>query len=71
MKGKTAIGCSDYKVCGFKVPFEIFGKKMTEKQINDLVLKNKTSKLKGFTQHPENIQEGILNFDDDFSIQLS
>lgn len=70
MKGKTAIGCSDFKVCGFKVGFEVFGKKLTEKQIVDLIKKGKTSKLKGFTTHPENIEEGVLSFDENFSLIL-
>ncbi|SKC04420.1 DNA topoisomerase-3 [Soonwooa buanensis] len=70
MKGKTAIGCSDFKVCGFKVGFEVFGKKLTEKQIFDLIKKGKTSKLKGFTTHPENIEEGVLSFDENFSLIL-
>ncbi|MFC4685553.1 DNA topoisomerase 3 [Epilithonimonas pallida] len=67
MKGKTAVGCSDYKGCGFKVPFEIFGKKLSEKQLQDLILKSKTSKLKGFTGEQE---EGILILNEDFSITL-
>ena len=70
LKGKTAIGCSDFKVCGFKVGFEVFGKKLTEKQIFDLIKKGKTSKLKGFTTHPENIDEGILCFNENFSLTL-
>jgi len=67
MKGKTAIGCSDFKICGFKVPFEILGKKLSEKQLQDLILKSKTSKLKGFTGNQE---EGILLMNEDFSIAL-
>ena len=67
MKGKTAIGCSDFKACGFKVSFEIFGKKLSEKQLQDLILKNKTSKLKGFTGSQE---EGVLILNDDFSVGL-
>lgn len=70
MKGKTAIGCSDYKNCSFKIPFEIFGKKLTEKQLLDLVLKGKTSKLKGFTIHPESISEGIVSLSPEFSTIL-
>ena len=65
MKGKTAVGCSDYKGCGFKVPFEILGKKLSEKQLQDLILKSKTSKMKGFTNGQE---EGTLILNDDFSI---
>lgn len=67
MKGKTAVGCSDYKGCGFKVPFEILGKKLSEKQLQDLILKNKTSKLKGFTGEQE---EGVLIINEDFSISI-
>ncbi len=67
MKGKTAVGCSDYKGCGFKVPFEIFGKKLSEKQLQDLILKSKTSKLKGFTGEQE---EGVLTLNEDFFITL-
>jgi DNA topoisomerase-3 len=37
----------------FKIPFQVFGKKLSEKQIQDLIVKGKTSKLKGFTEHPE------------------
>lgn len=71
MKGKTAVGCSDFKNCGFKVSFEIFGKKMSDKQLMDLVLKGKTSKLKGFTTHPESVAEGILSMDEQFQIVLN
>ncbi|MVT07793.1 type IA DNA topoisomerase [Chitinophaga tropicalis] len=47
-KGNTAYGCANFKVCGFKVPFEIFGKKLTDKQIADLLTKGKTGKMKGW-----------------------
>ena len=49
LKGSTAFGCSAYKDgCTFKVPFENYGKKLTEKQLLALILKGKTSLLKGF-----------------------
>ncbi len=70
MKGKTAIGCSNYKGCGFKVPFLLFGKKLTEKQIHDIITKGKSSKLKAFTEHPESLEEGILHLTDAFGIEL-
>ncbi len=70
MKGKTAIGCSNYKGCGFKVPFLLFGKKLTEKQIHDIITKGKSSKLKAFTEHPESLTEGILHITDAFGIEL-
>lgn len=46
-KGNTAYGCSNFKECGFKLPFEILGKKITEKQVYDLLSKGKTAKIKG------------------------
>jgi DNA topoisomerase III len=48
MKGKTAIGCSNFKECGFKIPFELLGKKLTETQLLDLIQKGKTGVIKGF-----------------------
>ena len=71
MQGKAAVGCSDYKNCGFKIPFVIFGKKLTDKQLLDLVIKGKSSKLKGFTEHPLGLTEGVLQLSDDYQVQLS
>ena len=70
MKGKTAIGCSNYKGCGFKIPFILFGKKLTERQIQDIITKGKSSKLKGFTEHPENLMEGVLHLTDEFNVEV-
>lgn len=70
MKGKTAIGCSNYKDCGFKIPFTLFGKKLTEKQIHDIIIKGKSGKLKGFTAHPENLSEGILYCKENGTVEL-
>ena len=71
MKGKTAIGCSNFKGCGFKIPFIVFGKKLTEKQIQDLIMKGKSSKLKGFTEHPESLSEGVLKLTPDCIPELT
>jgi DNA topoisomerase-3 len=46
-KGNAAYGCSDFGNCGFKIPFEIFGKKLSDKQLTDLLEKKKTGKIKG------------------------
>lgn len=49
LKGKTAYGCSRFREgCQFKVPFELGGKTLTEKQIATLLTKGKTGKIKGF-----------------------
>jgi len=70
MKGKSAYGCSNFNVCGFKVPFELFGKKLTAKQIADLVTKKKTGKLKGLVVNG-NAQDGriILTADFGFGVE--
>jgi len=47
IKGKTAVGCLNYKVCDFKVPFHLMAKKLSDKQLSDLILKGKTTLIKG------------------------
>ncbi len=71
MKGKTAIGCSNYKTCGFKVPFELMGKKLTDTQLSDLIQKGKTSTIKGIL-HPgsQNKVDGKFIMDAAFNIQF-
>lgn len=46
-KGKSAYGCGNFQVCGFKIPFELMGKKLTDKHVFDLLSKGKTAKIKG------------------------
>lgn len=71
ISGKTAIGCSNFKVCDFKIPFEILGKKLSEKQLIDLCLKGKTGKLKGFVfPNNEGSRDGKIVLDSDFNIQF-
>lgn len=49
VKGKTAYGCNNFKNgCNFRVPFEFNGKTLSKKQVEDLVLKQKTGVIKGF-----------------------
>ncbi|MBP3839765.1 MAG: DNA topoisomerase III, partial [Chryseobacterium sp.] len=71
MKGKTAVGCSNFKGCGFKLPFIIFGKKLTEKQLHDVIMKGKSSKLKGFSEHPDQVTEGVLRLSEFFLAELT
>jgi DNA topoisomerase-3 len=67
IKGKTAYGCPDYQVCGFKIPFELFGKKLNVKQVTDLILKRKTGKMKGLIPAGSiEEQEGKLVMNADF-----
>ena len=64
VKGKTAWGCSLYrKSCDFLIPMEIRGKKLTQKQVESLVLKGKTGKLSGFKDETGGVFNGILHLD--------
>jgi len=71
IEGRTGVGCSNYKVCGFLVPFELLGKKLTEKQLIDLIQKGKTTKMKGL-MIPGSAQviEGSLAFDATFNVTV-
>ncbi|HBX52924.1 MAG: DNA topoisomerase III [Bacteroidetes bacterium RIFOXYA12_FULL_35_11] len=70
IKGKTAYGCSAYQQgCNFKIPFELFGKKLSEKQIFTLIQKGKTSIIKGFTVN-NNKEDGILILNNNFDVSF-
>lgn len=70
LKGNAAYGCSEYKNgCRFVVPFEQFGKKLTDKQIQTLLSKGKTGKISGFEQHGEKFK-GVLSLTKEFAIEL-
>ena len=70
-KGNTAYGCANFKVCGFKVPFEAFGKKLSDKQIADLLTKGKTGKVKGWKlTGADNETEGKLTLNAAFELEV-
>ncbi len=55
LKGNAAFGCSRFRDgCTLRVPFELAGKQLTEKQISELLLKGKTGKIKGFVSPKTN-----------------
>ncbi|KAA5543446.1 type IA DNA topoisomerase [Adhaeribacter rhizoryzae] len=62
LKGKTAYGCSRFREgCEFKIPFVVSSKTLTDKQIEQLLRKGKTSKIKGFvSQKTGNAFEAAL-----------
>ena len=65
IKGRTAWGCSLYrKSCDFLIPMEFFGKKLTPKQVEVLVLKSKTGVLTGFKNEDGSTFSGVLRLDD-------
>jgi DNA topoisomerase III len=72
LKGKSAYGCSAFKSgCDFRIPFEFMGKKLTDKQLSDLVTKKKTTKIKGFViPGSDTKREGKLIFTNDFNIEF-
>lgn len=72
LKGKTAYGCSNYKNgCQVIIPFVFMGKKLTPKQLFDLITKGKTTKIKGFIDvNTSEKKEGYLTFNADFKINL-
>ncbi|MEO8932718.1 MAG: DNA topoisomerase, partial [Xanthomarina sp.] len=70
IKGKSAYGCSAYKEgCKFILPFEIYGKKISDKQFIRLLQKGSTVNLKGFKKNAQEA-EGLLRFDDAFQLVL-
>lgn len=69
IKGKTAIGCTNFKECGFKVPFELMSKKLTDKQLHDLVSKGKTALIKGVSAGGQKTQ-GKFHLDETFNVQF-
>ena len=70
LKGKTAFGCSRFREgCAFLVPFTISSKTLTEKQVQQLIRKGKTSKIKGFVSHKTgNAFEAALAINADFKV---
>lgn len=71
MKGKSAIGCSNFKECGFKIPFELLGKKLSEAQLILLITKGKTGQIKGFIIPGSNeTKDGKLVLDSTWNVGL-
>lgn len=71
LKGNSAYGCSEYKAgCTFKVEFNQYGKKLTAKQVDSLISKQKSGKITGFLLDGKKVK-GVLSFNDDFSIKLT
>jgi DNA topoisomerase-3 len=68
LKGKTAMGCSEFKNgCTFKVPFDFKGKKLSESQLTGLIKKKKTSTIKGFNT-ASGKKDGVLELNEQFDI---
>ncbi|GAB2539506.1 type IA DNA topoisomerase [Rufibacter soli] len=70
LKGKTAYGCSRFRDgCQFMVPFEIHGKALSDSNIQALILKGKTPKIKGFTSPKTgNKFEAALKLNEEYKV---
>jgi DNA topoisomerase-3 len=70
LKGNSAWGCSRYKDgCKTLVPFEFMGKKLSDKQVEQLIRKGQTGKIKGFEEEGQKV-EGVVKLDETFSLVL-
>jgi DNA topoisomerase-3 len=68
LKGNNGYGCNEWnKGCQFRLPFQFMEKKLTEKQLQRLIDKKKSTKIKGFTLNGQKV-EGILNLSPSFEI---
>ena len=70
MKGKTAVGCTNYKECGFKLPFILMGKKLTENQLSDIIVKGKSGNIKGLLNGNQENKEGKFILGEDFNVEF-
>ncbi|MDL2251738.1 DNA topoisomerase 3 [Odoribacter sp. OttesenSCG-928-J03] len=62
LKGKTAWGCSLYKkTCDFLIPMEYQGHKLTQKQVENLILKGKSGKINDFKNADGTAFSGTLH----------
>ena len=70
IRGKKAYGCSSWKDgCKFLIQFEIYGKKLSEKQAFALLTKRKTGKISGFKLNDKKIT-AKLYLDEEFRIKF-
>lgn len=67
LKGKAAWGCSGYKEgCRFVVPFMVFSKRLTDKQLTTLLTKGEVA-VKGVSEG-DGKADGKFAFDQDFNV---
>ncbi|UCS92020.1 DNA topoisomerase 3 [Echinicola marina] len=70
IKGKSAYGCSHWKSgCNLRLPFKFLEKKLTDKQVQRLLEKKSTTKLKGFMHNGQKV-DGIIQLRDDFQLEF-
>lgn len=70
LKGQSAYGCSGWKEgCDLRLPLIYLDKKLTEKQVQRLLEKRATTKIKGFVVDGHKV-EGILKLTDTFGVEF-
>jgi DNA topoisomerase-3 len=70
-KGNTAYGCANFATCGFKIPFGLLNKKLTDKQVVDLITTGKSAKIKGLEMPgTEKSIDARFILTQDFSIEI-
>lgn len=71
VKGNKAYGCNRYSEgCHFVIPFLYYQKKLTQKQVESLVLKGRTPLIKGFKNEAGRIADGRIVIGKDNKIEI-
>ncbi len=70
LKGKSAYGCSEYKNgCKQLIPFELFGKKLTEKQLLSIITVRRSPQIKGFKVDGKSV-DGRITLNKSYELEL-
>jgi DNA topoisomerase-3 len=70
LRGNSSYGCSAFKEgCTFRLAFDHYGKKLTDKQVETLIATGKTPKIKGFSVDGTKC-DGILTLDEQGQVLL-
>lgn len=70
IQGKNSYGCSQWKEgCDFRLPFKFMDKKLTDAQIQRIIEKGETTKIKGLNLNGKKA-EGILKLNASFQIEF-
>lgn len=72
LRGKSAFGCSRFREnCLFRLPTEFEGKKITDKQVGDLLKKGRTQVMKGFLDDAGNKFDAAIRLTPQRTLELA
>jgi DNA topoisomerase III len=71
VKGKTAWGCTNFQHCSLRIPFSFMNKELTDSQVKQLIVKGKTSRIKGFETSDGVKTDGKIQFSENFELKLA